>query len=65
VAAVLSILMLAVISLVAGAIYLWRRGASRLQVALMLVMALVMAVNVAIWTLPSGEGTAPLENELR
>ena len=64
-ATVLSILMLAAVALVAGAVYLWRRGASRLQVALMLVMALVMAINVAIWTLPGGDNAPPLQKELR
>lgn len=57
---VLSLLMLAIIALVIGAIALWRRGGSRKQVALMLLLAAVMAVNVAIWTLPDASGNAPL-----
>ena len=62
---VLSILMLACIAMVLGAVYLWwRRGASR-QVWLMLVLAVVLAVNVAIWVVPSSDGTAPVRQELR
>ena len=60
----LSILMLAMLALVLGAIVLWRRGGSRKQVTLMLVLAAVMAVNVAIWTLPGRDGQAPIAQEL-
>lgn len=58
----LSLLVLAVIALVAGAVYLWRRGdrASRRKAGLMLVLAAVMAANVAIWTIPDGAGSTPL-----
>lgn len=58
--AVLSILMLAAIALVAGAAALWRRPGFRKQAVLMLVLAAVMIVNVAIWTLPDASGSAPL-----
>ncbi|MBA4164217.1 MAG: hypothetical protein C0510_06245 [Erythrobacter sp.] len=58
--AVLSILMLAAIALVVGAIALWRRPGFRKQAVLMLVLAAVMIVNVAIWTLPDPSGSAPL-----
>ena len=62
---VLSILMLAAIAMVLGAVYLWRqRGASK-QVWLMLVLAIVLAANVAIWVVPSQEGTAPAQQELK
>ena len=50
----LSILVLSAIALVIGAIYLIRRGGPRKQAILMLVMAALMAANVAIWTLPLG-----------
>ena len=61
---VLSILMLAAIAMLLGAVYLWRRrGASR-QVWLMLVLAVVLAANVAIWVVPSPDGTAPVRQEL-
>ena len=58
--AVLSVVMLAALALVVGAIVLWRRGGSRKQVLLMIVLALVALVNVAIWTLPDASGDAPL-----
>jgi hypothetical protein len=57
-AAALSLLVLTVLTLVLGAVWLWRRGGSRKQVALMLVLAAVLAVNIAIWTLPGKGGTA-------
>lgn len=57
---VLSVVMLAALALLIGAIVLWRRGGSRKQVALMIVLALVALLNVAIWTLPDASGTAPL-----
>lgn len=57
---VLSVVMLAALALVAGAIYLWRRDARR-QAGLMLVLALVMVVNVLIWTVPDSAGTAPID----
>jgi hypothetical protein len=57
---ILSIVALAAVSLVAGAIYLWRKGV-RKQAGLMLVLAVVMVVNVLIWTLPDSGGTAPLD----
>ena len=59
-ALVLSLLVLAAIALVIGAFALWKRGGSRKQVALMLLLAGVMCVNVAIWTLPDASGNAPL-----
>jgi ABC-type transport system involved in multi-copper enzyme maturation permease subunit len=62
---VLSILMLASIAMLGGAIYLWRsRGISK-QVWLMLVLALVLIANVAIWVVPSQNGTAPVQQELK
>ena len=60
-AGVLSIMVLTAIALVAGAIYLWRKGASRLQIALMLILAAVMAANVAIWAMPGEGNLAPLQ----
>jgi hypothetical protein len=58
---VYAITILTALALVAGATYLWRRGAPRMQIALMLILALVMIVNVAIWTLPGDEQVAPLQ----
>lgn len=57
---VLSILVLAAIALLLGAAYLWRRG-ERQRPLLMLVLAFIMAANVAIWTMPTKGGEAPLE----
>lgn len=51
----LSLLVLASIALVGGAYVLGRRGKRR-QAGLMLLLAVVMAVNVAIWTWPTREG---------
>jgi hypothetical protein len=53
----LSLLVLTVIVLLVGAAWLWQRGGSRKQVVLMLVLAAVLAANVAIWTLPGSGGS--------
>ena len=55
-ATALSLLVLTIIALVGGAWFLWRRGSARKQVLLMLILAAVMAINIAIWTLPDGGG---------
>ncbi len=57
-ATALSMMVLAIIALVGGALFLLRRGNARKQASLMLVLAAILAVNVAIWTLPGGGGTA-------
>ena len=58
---VLSILVLAAIAMLAGAFVLWRKGGPTKQVVLMIVLAIVMAINVAIWTVPDESGEAPAE----
>lgn len=58
----LSLMMLAAVALLAGAVFLWRKG-ERQRPLLMLVLAAVMAVNVGIWTLPDSSGEAPLSRE--
>jgi ABC-type transport system involved in cytochrome c biogenesis permease subunit len=58
---VLSILVLAAIALILGAFLLWRHGGQLNRIVLMLVLAAVMIVNVAIWTLPDASGEAPLD----
>lgn len=63
-ATVLSLLMLAMLVLGAGAVVLWRRG-ERKRPLLMLILALVAVVNVAIWTLPNKSGVAPADAEFR
>ena len=59
-AAVLSIMVLTALSLLAGAIYLWQRHGMRRQAVLMLVLVAVIAANVAILTVPTSDGSAPL-----
>ena len=55
-ALVLSLLMLTGFALIAGAIWLYRRRGMTRQIWLMLLLALVVAINVGIWTFPDGEG---------
>ena len=64
-ALVLSVLVLAIFALVIGAFVLWRRGGSMKQIGLMLFLAAIMAVNIAIWTLPDASGNAPLGQDLQ
>ncbi|QSR18774.1 hypothetical protein [Novosphingobium sp. KA1] len=52
----LSLLVLVIAALVLGATALFRRGGYRRQAVLMLVLAAVMAVNVAILVVPTGRG---------
>lgn len=52
----LSLLVLTIVALLLGAFALHRRGGYRKQAVLMVVLAAVMAVNVAIWTLPTSGG---------
>ena len=58
---ILSILVLAALAMIAGAIFLWRRDGMKKQVWLMLLSAAVMIANVLIWTLPNKDGTAPID----
>ena len=55
----LSLLVLAAFALVGGAIWLWNKPGMRKQALLMLVLAVIAAVNVGIWTLPDDEGRSP------
>jgi hypothetical protein len=50
-------MVLGAIALVLGAALLWRRGV-RKQAALMLLLAAILAVNVAIWVVPNEAGQA-------
>jgi hypothetical protein len=58
---ILSVTMLTALALIGGAGFLWFRRRVRKQAALMLLLALVMLVNVAIWTLPDPSGAAPID----
>jgi len=51
----LSLLMLAAVALVGGAVFLLRRG-ERKRPVLMLTLAGVMVMNLIIWTLPDKTG---------
>jgi len=51
----LSLAMLTALALVAGAVFLWRRG-ERQRPSLMAVLAAVMITNVVIWSLPTTSG---------
>jgi hypothetical protein len=62
---VFSIVMLAAFALVAGAIALRRNGGSRMQVALMLLVAAIMIGNVLLWSMPLPEGGATSEQQPR
>jgi hypothetical protein len=57
---VLSIVMLAALALVAGAIVLWRRTGEAKNPALMVLLAVIAVVNVLIWTVPTSSGEAPI-----
>jgi hypothetical protein len=52
----LSLAVFVAIALVAGAVYVWRNRGLKKQAMLMLVLAAVLAINVAIWTLPTPQG---------
>lgn len=54
--AALSLMMLAAIALVGGAVFLLRRG-ERMRPVLMLTLAGIMVLNLIIWTLPDSTGT--------
>lgn len=52
----LSLLVLTAFALVLGGVVLFRREGYRKQAILMLALAVIMAINVAIWTLPTPDG---------
>ena len=58
---VLAIVMLAAFALLAGAFVLWRRTGEAKNPALMVLLAVIAIANVLIWTLPTPDGTAPIE----
>lgn len=55
---VLSLLALLFLALVLGAALLWRRQGFGKQVILMLVLAAVVAANIALWVMPGSSGKA-------
>ncbi|MBX7456686.1 hypothetical protein K3152_00350 [Qipengyuania sp. 1NDH17] len=58
---VLSVVVLAAILLFLGAFLLWKRTGNSKNAMLMVILALVALVNVAIWTVPTADGEAPLD----
>ncbi len=57
---ILSLVMLCAFALLAGGAYLLSKGV-RKQGALMIVLALVMMANAAIWVIPDKDGGSPRE----
>ena len=55
-ATVLSLMVLTAIALLAGAVYLWRRGVYKRRALLMVLLAAVIAANIALWTVPGSTG---------
>lgn len=58
---VFSIVILAAILLLFGAFAYWRRTGEVKQPALMVVLALVAVGNVLIWTIPTSDGSSPVD----
>lgn len=58
---VLSIVVLTALALLAGAFALWRRTGDVKNPALMVLLALIAIGNVLIWTIPTADGTSPLD----
>lgn len=58
---VLSLLALLFLALVLGAAVVWRRQGSGKQVILMMVLAAVIAANIALWVTPGSSGKALVE----
>jgi hypothetical protein len=52
---------LATIALLVGAVLTWRKTGNRRRAILMVVLAAVMAANVAILTVPYSSGVAPVD----
>jgi integral membrane sensor domain MASE1 len=57
---VLSLVMLTALALVAGAFVYWRRTGAIKQPLLMVLLALIALANVALLTIPTKEGVAPV-----
>ncbi|RVQ66512.1 hypothetical protein EKN06_10885 [Croceicoccus ponticola] len=53
----LSLLVLGVFAMIVGAWLAWKRG-DRKRMALMAILAAVMAMNIAIWTIPGPAETS-------
>ena len=58
---VFSIVILAAILLLVASFVYWRRTGAVKQPVLMVVLALIAIGNVLIWTIPTADGTAPVD----
>lgn len=58
---VFSLVMLAAIFLLLGAYLYWKRTGEVKQPALMVVLAIIAIGNVLIWTIPTSDGTSPVD----
>lgn len=56
---ILSIVALSAVALIVGAVFAWRAG-YRKQAGLMVILAAVMAANIAIIAMPNATGRSPL-----
>ena len=59
----LSLAMLMILALPAGAYALHKRGGPKKQIVLMLVLAAILAANVAIWVIPTTSGESLVGQE--
>jgi hypothetical protein len=59
----LSLMVIAVAALLGGAYLQFRRG-NRKQAGLMLVLAVVFAINIAIWAVPNEQGQSLVNQEV-
>ncbi|NKJ43500.1 MULTISPECIES: hypothetical protein [unclassified Novosphingobium] len=57
---VLSLLVLTTVALIGGAVFFWRRG-ERKRAGLMLVMAALIAADLAVWLTPVSGGPSMIE----
>jgi len=62
---ILSLVTLSALALVAGAVFLFRRGGAARQAWLMLLLAVVMIANVLIWALPTPAQVTMDEEEVQ
>ena len=57
----LALVMLVVVALLGGAYALWRQTGDATKPVLMIILAGVAVMNVLIWTVPTDDGTAPID----
>ena len=58
---VLSLVILVAMILVIGAIFLYRKTGELKQPLLMVLLALIAVINVLIWTVPTSDGSRPID----